>query len=338
MEKNAIVKLPSDVAEHSLSPYVLCLGIAQDGGYPQTGCTLDCCQRAWLDRKLRRLATSLGLVDPVTGEKWLFEATPDIKEQVRALQEASTQKQQGQAESSPANGGNLAGVFITHAHIGHYTGTILLVLSHSVGLLQLGKEAWSTSHLPLHVMPRMHQFLCANEPWAALVRNENVRINEMQSGVEIRLNDRLSVRPFLVTHRGEYSETVGFEIACSTLHSAKRHMIITFIRLLLRFVFIPDIDSWKDFEDRLIELIEGSDYVFIDGTFFKDNELLNRDMGDIPHPRISESLRLFQDKLERKDQAKVHFIHLNHTNPCLDPSSAEHRIVQVCQEGTKYFL
>jgi hypothetical protein len=64
-------------------------------------------------------------------------------------------------------------------------------------------------------MPKMRAFLSENQPWQALLANENVDLRELRDGEPIQLNERLSVRPFLVTHRGEYSETVGFEIASS---------------------------------------------------------------------------------------------------------------------------
>jgi pyrroloquinoline quinone biosynthesis protein B len=103
-------------------------------------------------------------------------------------------------------------------------------------------------------------------------------------------------------------------------------------------IFIPDIDSWQNFEDRLIAFVESSDYVFIDGTFYENKELKNRDISLIPHPRISDSISLFKATLKREEFSKVHFIHLNHSNPCLDPNSEESRLVNLCEEGKKYYL
>ncbi|MDA9107277.1 pyrroloquinoline quinone biosynthesis protein PqqB, partial [Flavobacteriaceae bacterium] len=42
---------------------------------------------------------------------------------------------------------------------------------------------------------------------------------------------------------------------------------------------------------------------------------------EIPHPFIIESLELFKN-LSVVDKNKVYFIHLNHTNPAIDKSSA----------------
>ena len=68
-------------------PYVVVLGVAQDAGYPQAGCARACCARAWEDPSKRRFVVCLGIVDPVTQQRWLVEATPDLREQLRRLDE-----------------------------------------------------------------------------------------------------------------------------------------------------------------------------------------------------------------------------------------------------------
>ena len=57
-------------------------------------------------------------------------------------------------------------------------------------------------------------------------------------------------------------------------------------------------------------------------TFFSDNELPGRDMSEIPHPFILESMELMKD-LKPQDRSKVHFIHFNHTNPAHKMRSEE---------------
>ena len=44
------------------SPYVVVLGITQDGGYPQAGCKKECCRDAWKDPARRRHASSRMMV------------------------------------------------------------------------------------------------------------------------------------------------------------------------------------------------------------------------------------------------------------------------------------
>ncbi|NNK37681.1 MAG: hypothetical protein HKP03_04330, partial [Xanthomonadales bacterium] len=61
--------------------YLLVLGIAQDAGYPQAGCYRPHCQPGWDDPDRRRLASSVAVIDEAGGATYLFDATPDIRQQ-----------------------------------------------------------------------------------------------------------------------------------------------------------------------------------------------------------------------------------------------------------------
>ncbi|MGB0929203.1 MAG: MBL fold metallo-hydrolase [Chitinophagales bacterium] len=176
------------------------LGIAQDAGYPQAACQKNCCKRAVEQPENKRLVSCLALIDPISQQRWLFDATPDFREQLQ----------------------------------------------------------------------------------------------------------RLKVTPYLVPHRDEFSETVGFKIEGASKSA----------------LFIPDIDKWHLWDRDILKEIEGVDYAFLDATFYANGEIAGRDMSQIPHPFMEESLRLFAD-LPTKE--KVHFIHFNHTNPVLDKSSDAHQ-------------
>ena len=60
------------------------------------------------------------------------------------------------------------------------------------------------------------------------------------------------------------------------------------------------------------------DYVFIDGTFYSEKELPNRDLSGVPHPLVKTSAAFLTGDF----RAKVTFIHLNHSNPLWDENSA----------------
>jgi len=85
-------------------------------------------------------------------------------------------------------------------------------------------------------------------------------------------------------------------------------------------LFIPDIDKWDKWEQDIKEEIKKVDVALLDATFFKNGEVDNRDMSEIPHPFVEESMKLFGD-LSAKDKAKIYFIHFNHTNPILQEKS-----------------
>jgi pyrroloquinoline quinone biosynthesis protein B len=200
---------------------------------------------------------------------------------------------------SPAEWG-LTGILLSHAHIGHYT-----------GLMQLGREAWSTSELPVYVMPRMKTFLEMNAPWRHLIENSNITLREMQNGVPVNLSENIQVTPILVPHRDEYSETVGFRIISPDYNA----------------LYISDIDHWNSDELNIEAQIKISDVAWLDGTFYSKLELPHRNRENIPHPTIKESLKRFS-ALPNKDRKKIHFFHLNHSNPITDNNSPEALLVK----------
>jgi pyrroloquinoline quinone biosynthesis protein B len=280
-------------------PYVILLGIAQDAGYPQAGCQKECCHEAWNDPTLHRYACCLAIVDPISKQRFLIECTPDFKMQLRMLDALTW--------TPPADAPVLDGIFLTHAHIGHYA-----------GLIHLGREAMGVSGVPVYTMPRMQTFLEQSGPWNQLVTLKNIELKPLQADQPVVLNERLSLTPILVPHRGEFSETVAFII-----EGPNR-----------RVLFLPDIDRWEDWDRSIESVIESVDIAFLDGTFLADGELPGRDMSTIPHPTIEHSLKRFAT-LPQAEREKIHFIHLNHTNPLLRANAKHPVIDQLEQSGMK---
>ena len=282
-------------------PFIIILGTAQDAGYPQIGCNKECCKKYWDKKIARQKVSCLALFDPVTNQKWIFDATPDLTEQIH--------------KADKLQKGNLSGIFLTHAHIGHYT-----------GLIYLGKEALNAKNIPVYAMPRMHEYINNNGPWNQLVSLENIALKKLKADSTINITDRILVTPFLVPHRDEYSETAGYSIK-----TGKRSIL-----------FIPDIDKWQKWNRDIKQLARDYDYLFLDGTFYKEGELPGRSMNEVPHPFIQESVDLFKD-LSLAEKQKIFFIHFNHTNPLIDHSSKEYKEVKsrgfnVASEGLKILL
>ncbi|MEL6922712.1 MAG: MBL fold metallo-hydrolase [Bacteroidota bacterium] len=264
-------------------PFVMVLGVAQDAGYPQMDCQKSCCAPVWTGEQNAKRVSCLAVVNPQTGAAYIIDATPDFKMQWQQLSELPlTQPTQ------------LAGIFLTHAHMGHYT-----------GLLHLGREAMGASDIPIYAMPRMKEFLENNGPWSQLVQLNNIKTIALQHDSTIYLQNDLRITPLQVPHRDEFSETVGYRIEGPEE----------------KVLFIPDIDKWEKWDRDIRSEIAGVDRAYLDGSFFKNGELPNRDMSEIPHPFVEESMQLFEG-LSPNEQAKVHFIHFNHTNPLLRENSA----------------
>ncbi len=266
-------------------PYVVVLGIAQDGGSPHAGCEQLCCKEYWLTNKKNKVSC-LGIIDPRSKQSWMIDATPDFPSQYRILTEEHNTK--------------MSGIFLTHAHMGHYT-----------GLLHLGREVMGEDNIPVYAMPRMKHYLENNGPWDQLVSLNNIELKLLQDSKEIKLEQNLFIEPFLVPHRDEYSETVGYRIMANNRS----------------IIFIPDIDKWDKWEQNIFKVVLNNDIALLDGTFYSQDEIPHRDMSEIPHPFIIETMETLFD-LNATNRKKIHFIHFNHSNPAIKQNSAASNIIK----------
>ena len=279
------------------------LGTIQDGGIPHMGCNKECCSNYFLSKKSRIGVSSLGVSNLKHNTNYIIDATPNINFQLIDLI--------GNADPSK----KLNGIFLTHAHMGHYA-----------GLLNFGRESLNSKNIPLYLMPKFYNFILNNGPWNQLVELNNIKLNKIYNREKVILHNNLSFTPIQVPHRDEYSETVGYVI--EGVHK--------------KVLYIPDIDKWAKWEVSIVEMIKSVDYAFLDGTFFDEKEINNRDISEIPHPFIIESLKLFKE-LDGSEKSKVYFIHLNHTNPVLNSESSEYKKVisagfNIAKTGMEFFL
>lgn len=250
--------------------HLVVLGIAQDGGIPQLGCEDPICVAIRKgERKPERVA-SIGLVNPTLRKAYLIDATPDFASQVDTL-----------------TGGRLPdAIFLTHAHIGHYT-----------GLMYLGRESINAKHVPVWGTERMTAFLTNNGPWSLLVTLQNIDLHVIPLGRPVALGDGLSITAYPVPHRAEFTDTVGFLVEGP--HK--------------KALYIPDTDGWDKWDRNIRQMVDRVDLAFVDGTFASPDELPGRPMNEVPHPLMPLTRALL-----RGTRAQVWFIHLNHTNREID--------------------
>ena len=273
------------------------LGVVQDGGMPHLGNNKTCCENIKQDKYV----TSLMLMNNENNESFLFDASPDINKQLNFMGDRIKK--------------DLKGIFLTHAHIGHYT-----------GLMYFGREALNSKLVNVYAMPRMKKFLEENGPWSQLVSLQNISIIELSNESKISIDSNVIVQPVEVPHRAEFSETVGYKIYGPNKTA----------------LFIPDIDKWYLWEKSIIDEIKQVDYAIIDATFYDSKEVNYRDISEIPHPFVTESMDLF-DSIDIKEKNKIYFIHLNHTNPLINKDSDQYKLVRskgynVAEEGMKLNL
>ena len=193
--------------------------------------------------------------------------------------------------------------------------------------MQLGREVASTQAVPVYVTPRMAEFLLNNGPWSQLVDLSQIALNLIEpGGAAFSPMPGITVEAIPVPHRDEFSDNVCFRI-----HGPEKSVL-----------FCPDVDAWDRHPGLLNSLIEGVDVAYLDGTFFADGELPGRDMSRIPHPFIAESMKRFAS-LDPTERSKVRFLHLNHTNPALDPESEATKAIEkaghhVAEQGERVEL
>jgi pyrroloquinoline quinone biosynthesis protein B len=263
------------------------LGVAQDGGLPHPGCDCPRCDAARTGRRRREKVACLGLTDGF--RTWLLDATPDMPEQLHAM-----------GVRAPD------GVFLTHAHVGHY-----------LGLAYLGKEALAARGVELHGTPRMGEFLWTNAPWSALI-GEGRATFDASTTVDL---GGVTAEALPVPHRQEFTDTVAW-----VLRGRKGSAL-----------WLPDIDSWEDWlaaGTDVRDVVASVDVAFLDATFFADSELGTRSMAEVPHPRVTDTM----DRLAGL-AGRVRLVHLNHTNPLWDDDTpATSRGFRVAREGDEFVL
>lgn len=280
------------------------LGTAQDAGVPQANCRCQNCSAARANGARRKYAASLAVVQPGSHHWYLFDATPDLPEQLELIFDEYPDL------------GLMQGIFLTHAHIGHYT-----------GLMYLGKEVVAACGVPVWCGPGMTELLAHSAPWKQLVDLGNIGLHLLHDDQSVAPSPCLHVTPWLVPHRNEYAETYGF-----LLEGPERKLL-----------YIPDIDRWESWERSLPEVAEMVDYCLLDATFYSRDELeiRGRDYDAIPHPLVTVTMDLLQAAADRGKY--ISFIHLNHTNPLLREDSSAYREVlrrgfHIARQGEELLL
>lgn len=280
------------------------LGTAQDGGLPHAGCRCANCERARRDHGFRRTPAALGIVAD-DGTPILVDATSAFAEQWHALwQLTPAARDAGERYGAPPI------VLLTHAHSGHY-----------LGLWQLDRSVLAARGTRVLAPPRMARFLAAQEPWAGMQREGFIALEPLPFDEPLDLAPGVRITALEVPHRAEWgTDTAGLLIAGPTR----------------RAFYLPDIDSWQDWQHDIRDVVAGVDVAILDGCFWEPFPIPG-----VPHPPVRDSLELLQPLAGAARE--IVFTHLNHSNPLADPASAEAREVTrrgfaVAREGQTFTL
>jgi pyrroloquinoline quinone biosynthesis protein B len=207
-------------------------------------------------------------------------------------------------------------VSLTHIHLGHID-----------GLGQFGNEVMGCSELPLFASASVLEELAKREALGPFNSTEAVPMERF--GPSGGCGFEMEFVP--VPHRDEHADT---------------HAVI--IRGPSRSaLFLPDHDDWAQTLGRhgansirqWLSDLEVS-IALLDGSFWDSSELPGRDMSEVPHPTVTETLARLGERVD--GDAEIHFIHLNHSNPLLGPGPESEEVSdlgwQVAAQGQQFAL
>ncbi len=271
-------------------PEVVILGTAQDGGVPHAGCLCRNCMAARGDWRQRRLPVSLGLVSG--DELMMVDATNAFEEQLHMLWERSPASQSHASERYQPPGT----IILTHAHTGHYA-----------GLWQLDRSVLAACGVKVIGPPLTIQLLMNNEPWSMMAREGFIQFDAVTCGQTFEPVSGIAVTLLDVPHRAEWAT----DTAALRIEGPDGSLL-----------YVPDIDSWDEWDHDLVDMVSGVDVALLDGCFW---QAPNR--AGVPHPPMSETMDRLADVVA-SGNARVVFTHLNHSNPVFTPGGAERRALE----------
>ncbi len=276
---------------------VTILGIAQDAGIPQAGCACKRCIDAHNSPEHKKYPVSIG-IEGYDGSKHLLEITRNLPEQLREWSGMTNFQRIFMPET----------VTITHLHLGHVE-----------GIGQFGKPVMNTSDVPIYLSEKNKESMEQRNDIQLMIKDRNIRFvsQKYNSSFQPKENCGFKLRLIPIPHRSELGDTAGIII-----EGGNRNLL-----------FLPDQDSWKNTLEsfsvknirEFLTLLE-IDVAWVDGTFWNLKELPGRNLKEIPHPIIEESLELLG--MKRPEDPEISFIHLNHSNPVNDNDSMERKLVQ----------
>ncbi len=279
-------------------PSLTLLGTGQDGGVPQAGCACANCLAAFEGGGRRRFPVAVGVCD-ADGGMHLIEATRALPEQLQVWGQTLGLGRPVRPDS----------VLLTHAHLGHVE-----------GLGQFGREAMGCVDLPLVASDSVWEVLAQRGVLQPFWRVDLERVVSRGSGGSGGEYSVAGVRfEFIpVPHRDDASDTHAILISGANS----------------RVLFLPDHDDW---EQTLAAVGHSTPlawfaslrltHALVDATFWGADELPGRNMSEVPHPLVEETLSRLGNR--RAGDPEVHFVHLNHSNPLNDPKSPQRRAVEV---------
>lgn len=282
------------------------LGAAAGGGFPQWNCNCDNCRRLRQGTLHAKARSQIQVAVSAAGRVWhLLGASPDLGKQIEAT--PALHPRHGLRDSP------IASVILTCAELDQSLGLLLLRELHTfqvyatASVREILREGNS--------MFRMLERVAGQVAWHTIV-----------PGVPFEVEPGMQVEG--IAMGGGYP---GYVSAGQLARSPADEAVVG---LSVRcggsgVLFLPGV---PEIDDTLLERMEASDLVLLDGTFWSDDEFIRvwpeartaKAMGHLPISGPGGSL----ERLKKLRRLRKVFLHINNTNPILDEDSAEHLAVR----------
>jgi pyrroloquinoline quinone biosynthesis protein B len=280
------------------------LGSAAGGGFPQWNCNARLSRFAWERTAEVRRRTQSSIAVSASGKDWLvINASPDIRQQISDTPELQPLRE-GPLRNSP-----IGAVLLTNGDV-----------DHVAGLLSLRER----QPFRLYAMPRVLSVLASNSIF-------NVLAPEVVERIELPLGEALNILGLTVE-----AFPVPGKVALYLEDASKGESLGTeagdTIGLKVTGPGAGDlfyIPGCATVDAEVLSRVRGADCLLFDGTVFTDTEMpelgvgtkTGRRMGHIPITGEGGSLHAFD---EARIAQKI-YIHINTTNPILEPGSDAER-------------
>ena len=304
------------------------LGSAAGGGFPQWNCACPHCSRARagdLHLKARTQAQIVVRLDE--GECYLVNASPDLRSQILSTPLL--------APSHPPRHTPISGIFLTSADVDSVAGLLSLREFQPLDIYATAsvRRIVNDENRIFRVLERANPPVC----W------HDVAVNTWLPVAASGPGDESSVRFRLVPVGNAYPDYVS-EGLRRLLPPEESVVGLVLAQGNKQMFYAPALGGrsrdWKDWA-------RSSDICLLDGTFWKDTELISTGVGsktarEIGHVPLSGAGGLLQEFDSAKPGRKI-LIHINNTNPVLDIGSPEHREVrdagwEIAYDGMEFDL
>jgi pyrroloquinoline quinone biosynthesis protein B len=282
------------------------LGAGAGGGFPQWNANSEACRRARRGDPAARPATQASVAVSADGARWvLLNASPDLRQQIEAT--PALQPREG-LRSSP-----IAAVVLTNGDVDAVAG--LLHLREGTAFALYGHD-------------RVLAVLDSNPIFEVVDRSVVPRrVIEVDLAGPIADAEGaplgLTLRPFLVPGKLPlYLEAGAERVDTAALDGDTLGLEVTAGgRRLIYLANCAELPGW------LLRRLEGADLLFLDGTLWRDDEMIVQGVGRKTGRRMGHiAVSGPEGGIERLHGVEVGrriFIHINNTNPALLADSPE---------------